>query len=464
MTADPTDLDKSLIGAHVLDALRALMIRYVVLPSPSAIDATVLWIAATHGVNCWEHATRLVIKSPEKRCGKSRLLDVIEATCARPLMTINASTAAIFRSIGGSDQPTLLVDEADSIFGTRIKADQNEDLRGLLNAGFGRGRPVLRTVGPQHTVTDFPTFAMAALAGIGDLPDTIEDRAINLRMRRRAANEWVQPFRQRRDLPELHKVRDQLADWMRDMEPKLRDAEPENPLEDRAADLWEPLLSVADAAGGRWPAAARSAAVVMAADSEDADSDRSLGMRLLADIKELFDRHQVGFMTSADLTNQLRQLADSPWADLDLTARRLSVKLKPYGISPGHNTSKSERGYQRALFTDAWHRYPTKERPQPFKRPKPPDTKGSAADTSPATDRSIRPTTTSSSGNNPHNRRDSDARTSRDATQAPDFSAPPSDVRTLPDATPPANCSECQRRYVFGSGRCHTHSPKLATA
>src|SRR5437763_16998189 len=113
---------------------------------------------------------------------KSRLLDVIEATSHDPLMTVNASTAAVYRRIGDGTPPTLLIDEADALWGTKKTAEQNEDLRALVNAGHQRGRPALRCVGPQQTPTEFATFAMVALAGIGNFPDTITDRAVNVTM------------------------------------------------------------------------------------------------------------------------------------------------------------------------------------------------------------------------------------------------------------------------------------------
>src|SRR5437763_12793094 len=106
-------------GAAILAELHATITRYVVLPSPEAIDAVVLWIAATHAQPAWAHAPRLVIRAPEKRCGKSRLLDVVEATCHRPLITVNASTPAVYRSIGSDDPPTVLLDEADTVFGPK---------------------------------------------------------------------------------------------------------------------------------------------------------------------------------------------------------------------------------------------------------------------------------------------------------------------------------------------------------
>ncbi len=94
-----------------------MLTRYVVLPSAESKDAVVLWIAATHAQPAWAHAPRLVIRAPEKRCGKSRLLDVVEATCCNPLITVNASTAAVYRSSGSHEPPPHLVGEAATHFG-----------------------------------------------------------------------------------------------------------------------------------------------------------------------------------------------------------------------------------------------------------------------------------------------------------------------------------------------------------
>lgn len=115
----------------------------VALVSEVVRAAVALWVAATHAQPAWEHAPRLAVVSPLKRCGKSRLLDVVAETCWAPLITVNATIAAVVRSIG-ADPPTLLVDEADTLWGTRKQADTNEDLRGLLNAGHQRNRPMLR--------------------------------------------------------------------------------------------------------------------------------------------------------------------------------------------------------------------------------------------------------------------------------------------------------------------------------
>ena len=224
----------------------------MILPSAEAAVAVALWIAATHAQAAWAHAPRLVIRAPEKRCGKSRLLDIVEGTCHAPLITVNASPAAVYRAIGTDVPPTLLVDEADTIFGGK-NADANEDLRGLLNAGHQRNRPAIRWDAGTRSLETIPTFAMAALAGIGAMPDTIEDRAVVIRMRRRAPGETVAPFRHRRDRPALTAVAASSTGWLGRHLAELERAEPSMPLEDRAADTWEPLIAVADLAGGGWP-------------------------------------------------------------------------------------------------------------------------------------------------------------------------------------------------------------------
>ncbi len=248
-------------GAAVLDELRAAIGRYVVLPSEEALTAVTLWVAATHIQSVLQHAPRLAVVGPTKGCGKSRLLDVLHETVHRPMMTVNTSPAVVFRVIG-KNPPTLLVDEADTIFGP--KAGDKEDLRGLLNAGHQRNRPAWRISGPEQKPTSFPTFAMAALAGIGDLPDTIMDRAVVLRMQKRKPSERITPFRSRYSVPELNAVRDRLATWLTPLRGTAAGLVPQMPVEDRAADTWEPLVTVADLAGSHWPDQARAACLAMA--------------------------------------------------------------------------------------------------------------------------------------------------------------------------------------------------------
>jgi hypothetical protein len=347
----------ALTGATILDALHAALTRYVILPSPQAVDAVVLWIAATHAQPAWAHAPRMVIRGPEKRCGKSRLLDVVEAICHEPFITVNSSTAAVYRSIS-DDPPTMLVDEADTIFGP--KADGNEDLRGLLNAGHQRNRPAKRYDANSGTVESIPTFAMAALAGIGAMPDTIEDRAVVIRMRRRAPGETVAPYRHKRDRPRLRTIAHQLRAWLRADLAALETAEPAMPVEDRAADTWEPLIAVADHAGGDWPGRGRAA--VLSLTAEAASDDRgSIGVRLLVDCRAAF--HSQSALPTANLLAKLNSDPEAPWRELGhggLTAMKLGKLLAEYDIRSCNvrfTDGTQAKGYLKSHFVDAWNRY-----------------------------------------------------------------------------------------------------------
>jgi hypothetical protein len=125
-------------GAELLDEIHAALTRYVVLPSPEAACAVTLYIAASHAQPAWQHATRLVVKSAEKRCGKTRLFEVARELVHKPLPTVNISAAALVRSIDDKDPPTLVCDEADRIFGGPKNGDgTTEVVTGILNAGFG---------------------------------------------------------------------------------------------------------------------------------------------------------------------------------------------------------------------------------------------------------------------------------------------------------------------------------------
>lgn len=349
-------VDTTINGAALLDELLEALQRYVVFPSTEAGYALALWIAATHAQDAWEHAPRCVVTSPEKRCGKSRLLDIAEATAYESLVTVNISPAALVRSITDTDPPTLFIDEADTIFGAKVK-DNNEDLRGIVNSGHQRNRPYIRWDISTRSNEKCPTFAMALLAGIGELPDTIMDRAIVLRMRRRAPGEQVAPYRTRRDRPALHDLRDRLHTWINPLVEKLTTVEPIMPLEDRAADTWEPLFAIADLAGAHWPKRAKSAATAMVGAEDKADVEASIGGRLLADIKGLFEPAHLSFMSSLDLVNQLRRIGDAPWSELDLTMRKLSIRLGAYGVKPGQNSAKTARGYHFVDFADPFKRY-----------------------------------------------------------------------------------------------------------
>lgn len=354
------EYDDTANGADILDELHEAIGNYVIMPSAEAHDAVTCYIAATHAIPAWEHATRLAIISPEKRCGKSRLLDVIEATCHNPMIGINISPAALARELG-KNPPTVLLDEADTVFGNK-PGETKEDLRGILNAGHQRNRPYIRYDVTTRTNERLETFGMAVLAGIGDLPDTIMDRSVIIRMRRRARHEKVKPFRHRRDEPLLRLIGGRLNRWLEPHVSYLMIQEPEMPVEDRAADTWEPLVAIADAAGGEWPTRIRIACERMVADADELSVGTSYAQQLLADLKTVFGSSHHNLYT-ATILNQLHKLEDSPWNNYygrQLNPNDMAKLLKDYGVRPKNvrePDGPSAKGYCRDDLYQAWERY-----------------------------------------------------------------------------------------------------------
>jgi hypothetical protein len=242
----------------------------------------------------------------------------------------------------------------------RDRSDKYEEVRAVINAGHRRGATVPRSVpGPKNTwvVKQFPVFGPKALAGIGKLPDTVTDRAIPVRMVKRKPSEPVEKFRLRTATGEAVTIAAGLVAALA-AQPPAFEADVPSELADRAADAWEPLLAIADVAGGVWPGRARRAAIVLHASREQ---DDSLGLRLLSDIRLIFDARGIERISTADLITALQADEEGPWASerSPLTPHRLARLLHPFEI-----TSKqirigpaSLKGHERQAFVDSWERY-----------------------------------------------------------------------------------------------------------
>jgi hypothetical protein len=188
--------------------------RFVVYPSEHAHIAHVLWIAHTHLMDVWDSTPRIAFLSPEPKSGKTRALEVTELLVPLPVEAVNVTPAYLFRKVGSPEgRSTILYDEIDTVFGP--KAKENEEIRGLLNAGHRRGAVAGRCVtkGKIVETEEIPAYAAVALAGIGWLPDTLLTRSIIIRMRRRKHGERVEQFRRRIHAGQGHPLRNKLAAW-----------------------------------------------------------------------------------------------------------------------------------------------------------------------------------------------------------------------------------------------------------
>src|SRR5262245_13571424 len=321
-------------GAALLQRLHNFLRRFISYPSNHAHVAHTLWIAHCHAMEAWESTPRMAFLSPEPGSGKTRALEVSELLVPNPVEAINVTPAYLFRKVG-EGRPTILFDEIDTIFGP--KAGDHEEIRGLLNAGHRKGTHAGRCVVRGKTVSteEIPAYCAVALAGLGNLPDTILSRAVVIRMRRRAPDEIVEPFRRRIEAKEGHKLQTELAAWATQDIGDFIDHWPQMPtqIQDRDADVWEALLAVADAAGGDWPKLAREAAVALVEQSKQ--SSPSLGLRLLADLRSVL--MDTDAMPTEQILRSLHAMEDAPWGDLKgkpITDRALARLLAPYDIKP----------------------------------------------------------------------------------------------------------------------------------
>ncbi|MFI6661946.1 DUF3631 domain-containing protein [Streptomyces sp. NPDC050523] len=363
--------EPSIDGAALLDEVEAFHRRFNVFPREAAYVAVTLWDAHAHLIDAFDGTARLAFLSPEPGSGKSRALEIVETLTPRAATTVNASANALFRLVeadGGT--PTLLFDEIDTVFGP--KAGGNEEVRGFLNSGYRRGAKSLRCVGDgsNQNTEWFSSFCAVAMAGLGSLPDTILTRSVIIRMRKKAPNEKAEPYRRRVHEKQGHALRDRLSKWADTVKEAVATAWPEMPegVSDRPADVWEPLLAVADAAGGHWPERARVACLELVRAAGEGNGS-SLGIRLLTDLR---DRVFCGAerMPTAVILEVLHRIDDAPWTDMDgngkpLNARTLSKMLGEYVTATNEpirprsiRTAQGvPKGYYAEDLADAWLRY-----------------------------------------------------------------------------------------------------------
>jgi hypothetical protein len=181
-------------------------------------------------MEAWESTPRLAFLSPEPASGKTRALEISELLVPNPVEAINVTPAYLFRKVGADDaKPTILYDEIDTVFGP--KAKENEEIRGLLNAGHRRGAVAGRCVvhGKKVETEEISAYCAVALAGLGWLPDTILSRSVIIRMRRRGPGEKVMAYRRRVHAPFGQTLRECLTAWAADEVETMAEARPEMP-------------------------------------------------------------------------------------------------------------------------------------------------------------------------------------------------------------------------------------------
>jgi hypothetical protein len=368
-------------GSVLLDGLVGEISRYAVLPK-YAPEALALFVVHTYGYELREVSTYIAVESPEKQCGKTTLLAVLSEMVNRPVVSSNISPPAFFRVIE-EFRPTLLIDEAD----TYLRG--NDELRGILNAGYTKktafvvrvanekirssnsetrnklqsemiessnGSPELNS-NRRPTLARFSSWCPKVIAAIGRLPDTLADRCIVVRMQRKTAAEQCARVR---DL-DGEVLRRQCARFVRDHRGEISGATPSVPkgLNDRAADIWEPLLAIAELAGEEWAKKAREAAEALTSAAQENNPASSLFM----DIMLVFAAAKSDRVFSRELTQQLNEFRERPWQNLCrgrvMNEAWLAHYLRPYGVVTRTVRAGDLRakGYYLDDFKDVFKRY-----------------------------------------------------------------------------------------------------------
>lgn len=356
---EPEPWPSPVVGSALLDQIDALFRRFVVL-SDAARTSVALWILHAYGLDAFGISPILVITSPTKRCGKTNVMRLLALLTPRPLLSSNVSPAALFRSVE-KWQPTLLMDEADTF--VRL----SEEHRGLLNAGHTRDAAmVIRTVGDDHEPRVFSTWCPKAVAAIGRLPETVEDRGIVISMRRRTSDESVDRLRPNLLSEVGDAIRRRAARWAADYIEQLDGAEPEPVLglNDRAQDNWLPLLAIAEACGSEWQQRARKAA----ADMSQGEEDDGAAVLLLCDLASVFGERGEDALPTQELIDALHAMEERPWGEFrrgrPLSAPQLARMLKGFGVKPRPFPGGKIRGYRlEDGLEEAFRRYIPKGSP-----------------------------------------------------------------------------------------------------
>jgi hypothetical protein len=348
----------------VLDELESWLGTYIATREAYGIYVLALWIAHCHAMEAWYSTPRLLIGSALPGCGKSTTMEHIEHLTPDALMGSNATPALLARITKDGPRPILL-DESDNLLDR--KREGIGDLIAMLNSGYKKSgtRPVLVPVkGGDYTPAIMPTYAPVAFAGIGDhLPDATLSRTIVVQLDRARPGQ-VQDSDWQFIEPAAHALRDRLAYAVAGVVDALTIARPDLPVRGRDAEVWRPLVALADAAGGRWPRVARDA---LAAVMSEAELDREAGITrdrpslvLLRDLRDVWPAGET-FVRTATLVDLLAAHSPETWG---LEARFGTIKpkrvgqlLRDYGVRPERNPERTSRGYVLSDLERAWSTY-----------------------------------------------------------------------------------------------------------
>jgi len=342
--------------ASILDLIYGDLDRYVIMDHNYKVAAA-LWCAFSWVIDACEIAPMAYITAPEKRSGKSVLLNVMSKVCAHVIPASNISTGSIFRIM--DTKPTLMVDECD----TFMSIGRNKDITGIINGGHTRGAAFVYRCGRDGNLSKYTTFGAKALAGIGKYgSDTIRDRSIIIELRRKMLDETVEKLSEFNPQTSVHfnTLTTRLERWSEAAIEMIRGVLPQIPEEidsDRAKDNWIPLVAIADLAGDRWAKIAREAAIYVSNRAASDEDQEGSGVQILSLIRNSFADRGASKLPTFDLLESINSSLEKKLNPLKLSRLLKTFEIAPRTIRLGGRVSATPKGYVLKDFEDAFTRY-----------------------------------------------------------------------------------------------------------
>src|SRR5215471_7509541 len=352
---DPDKFDEPIDGNALLNQVSQFIARYLQCSEHQRTVLT-LWVLHTHFAPAAQVTPYLAIQSAQKQSGKTLCLQLLSLLCADPALTAGFTANTLTRRIDGPIS-TILLDECQATVGTRARS-KAPALRPILASDYCR-------VGYTDATHERNAFAPKAFAGMGQLPEALADRSISIILEplKPGSTQRVERFNLRRAIKETKPLQEQLHYWGIEHDPDVEEwpsySEENFPpnLSPRRRDMSEPLLQLADAVGGDWPARIREALVHIF--QAEAAFDLQHSKQLLADIRDCFAHHSwPKRLSTAALLEWMHSLPARPWdADGPITARTFARMLLPFDVRPRVQrigSADPARGYQLEDFIVAW--------------------------------------------------------------------------------------------------------------
>jgi hypothetical protein len=367
-------------GAELAHEARAFIKRFFYLRSDAAMDAFVLWGAMTNLVDqsqypVLETLPLLYLGSEEPGSGKSRGVKMMDEVLCGNAKTVAMPTANSILGYIERSQHTILLDEADTLFGA---GNDSKKIRGIMLDSYAEGGVVATgNISSPTGVREVNVHVPFLWAGLRQTLmsdarlEALRTRTVCIPLRKPPQGVTIERYRGRIHGPQAAMIQEALRTWGKRHAALAADLIPELPedIRDRDADLWEPLYATALLLGGDWPERCQRACRELSrdevSDNEGDDDPQTPLEYLLRDIATVYAGHgNPDRLASRDIVHGLLALPNSPWrkwlegdpTNVTVTGgKAIANTVAARGVTPGvmKVDGLPVRGYERATLLTA---------------------------------------------------------------------------------------------------------------